>query len=225
MDTTKQCANCKDAVYCSKDCQKKHWSKHKPNCIRSDHSIHGLFRLCFEDLLPVSGSTIARDYGFDNVRENHGDVLWGISSTPAMAENILLALYKCIKSDVCCLEMGESHLVFSSIGASRKMIVEALENNKLDDLIHLFIKNVFSRHGPGSAQYCFGWIWIVWWLAPLELRVSRGSRSRKWDERSITNTMEVQNQGTVAVRQYKKRQPFHFRSRSFQASRSFLLEG
>ena len=159
METTKQCSNCKDAVYCSKDCQKKHWSKHKPNCIRSDHSIHGLFRLCFEDLLPVSGSTIARDYGFDNVRENHGDVLWGISSTPAMAENILLALYKCIKSDVCCLEMGESHLVFSSIGASRKMIAEALENNKLDDLIHLFIKNVFSRHGPGSPQYCFGWIW------------------------------------------------------------------
>ena len=159
METTKQCANCQHAAYCSKDCQKKHWSKHKPNCIRSDHSIHGLFRLCFEDLLPVSGSTIARDYGFDNVRENHGDVLWGISSTPAMAENILLALYKCIKSDVCCLEMGESHLVFSSIGASRKMIVEALENNKLDDLIHLFIKNVFSRHGPGSPHYCFGWIW------------------------------------------------------------------
>ncbi|CAH3123530.1 unnamed protein product, partial [Porites lobata] len=114
METTKQCANCQHAAYCSKDCQKKHWSKHKPNCIRSDHSIHGLFRLCFEDLLP---------------------------------------------SDVCCLEMGESHLVFSSIGASRKMIVEALENNKLDDLIHLFIKNVFSRHGPGSPHYCFGWIW------------------------------------------------------------------
>ena len=159
METTKQCANCQHAVYCSKDCQKKHWSKHKPNCIRSDHSIHGLFRLCFEDLLPVSGSTVARDYGFDNVRENHEDVLWGTSSTPAMAENILLALYKCIKRDVCCLEMGESHLVFSSIGASRKMIVEALENNKLDDLIHLFIKNVFSRHGPGSPQYCVGWIW------------------------------------------------------------------
>ena len=159
METTKQCANCQHAVYCSKDCQKKHWSKHKPNCIRSDHSIRGLFRLCFEDLLPVSGSTVARDYGFDNVRENHEDVLWGTSSTPAMAENILLALYKCIKRDVCCLEMGESHLVFSSIGASRKMIVEALENNKLDDLIHLFIKNVFSRHGPGSPQYCVGWIW------------------------------------------------------------------
>ena len=59
-----------------------------------------------------------------------------------------------------CLETpGESRLVFSSIGASKKMIVEAMENNKLDDFIHLYIKNVFSRHGPNSPQYCFGWIW------------------------------------------------------------------
>ena len=191
METTKQCSNCKDAVYCSKDCQKKHWSKHKPNCIRSDHSIHGLFRLCFEDLLPVCGSTVARDYGFDNVRENHGDVLWGISSTPSMAENILLALYKCIKRDVCCLEMGESHLVFSSIGASRKMIAEALENNKLDDLIHLFIKNVFSRHGPGSPQYCFGWIWNRLVIGPTRTEGLTQQQIQEMRQQNETSTMEA----------------------------------
>ena len=160
MTTTKQCANCRHAVYCSKDCQKKHWSKHKPNCVRSDHSIHGLFDCCSSDFLPDPGSTVARDYGFDNVRVNHGDVLWGISSTPCLAENILIGLYQFIRRDVVCLETpGESRLVFSSIGASKKMIVEAMENNKLDDFIHLYIKNVFSRHGPHSPQYCFGWIW------------------------------------------------------------------
>ena len=75
MTTTKQCANCRHAVYCSKDCQKKHWSKHKPNCVRSDHSIHGLFDFCSSDFLPDPGSTVARDYGFDNVRVNHGETL------------------------------------------------------------------------------------------------------------------------------------------------------
>lgn len=88
MTTTKQCANCRHAVYCSKDCQKKHWSKHKPNCVRSDHSIHGLFDYCSSDFLPNPGSTVARDYEFDNVRVNHRDVLWGISSSPCLAENI-----------------------------------------------------------------------------------------------------------------------------------------
>jgi hypothetical protein len=27
-----QCGGCKEAQYCSRDCQTKHWSEHKPAC-------------------------------------------------------------------------------------------------------------------------------------------------------------------------------------------------
>jgi hypothetical protein len=30
-----QCSRCKLVQYCSKECQKKHWSKHKANCVRA----------------------------------------------------------------------------------------------------------------------------------------------------------------------------------------------
>lgn len=31
-DCTKRCAKCKEVYYCSDQCQKKHWSAHKPQC-------------------------------------------------------------------------------------------------------------------------------------------------------------------------------------------------
>ena len=112
---TKRCTGCHQAFYCSKTCQKNHWSKHKENCIRADSSIHELFKVCARDVFPDPGSTVARDYGFDNVRVNHGDVLWG-DLRPMMAETILLGVFQLITKDVGNLELGDTMYVFNSIG-------------------------------------------------------------------------------------------------------------
>ena len=32
QSTTMQCTNCLDAAYCSVECQRKHWARHKRNC-------------------------------------------------------------------------------------------------------------------------------------------------------------------------------------------------
>lgn len=157
---TKRCSGCRVALYCSKTCQKNHWSKHKANCIRADSSIHELEKVCGMDVVPEPGSTVARDYGFDNVRDNHGDVLWGDSTLcfePMTAETLLLGVFQLIINDVGNLELGD--IVYNSIGASKKMIVEAYEKNELDDFFHRFIRNVLSRHGQKSHRYFFAWIW------------------------------------------------------------------
>jgi len=153
-----QCSRCKRAYYCSKACQKGHWERHKPNCLPPESSVHALFSACFNDLLPVPAN-VARDYGFDNMRIYHGDVLWGESSTPLSAEQILLGLYQRIKKDVDSFEMHETRFTYNSIGASKKMIVEAYKRNALDEFIHRYISNVFSLYGHQSPQYCLGWVW------------------------------------------------------------------
>ena len=76
-----------------------------------------------------------------------------------MAETILLGVFQLITKDVGNLELGDTMYVFNSIGVSKKMIVKACEKNELDDFIHRYLRNVFSRHGQGSPQYFFAWIW------------------------------------------------------------------
>ena len=155
-----RCAGCQQAYYCSKECQTSRWKKHKPNCYPPGSSIQRLFKACFDDLLPVP-PTVAREYGFDNMRLYHGDVLWGASSTPLSAEQILLSLFQMIRGDVC-LEEQVVGRPRSSIRPSMKMIVEAYENNSLDDFIHRFIRNVLGRYGsagPQFCQYCLAWVW------------------------------------------------------------------
>ena len=169
-----QCSRCKRAYYCSKACQKGHWERHKPNCLPPESSVHELFSLCFDDLLPVPGTTVARDYGFDNMRIYHRDVVWGESPTLASAENILIGLFQCIKRDVQSFEMRETRYTLSSIGASKKMIVEAYERNALDEFIHRYIRNVFSLYGHQSPHYCFAWL-----LAPHVHKDLQRSRCRK----------------------------------------------
>ncbi|XP_028518774.1 uncharacterized protein LOC114576395 [Exaiptasia diaphana] len=154
---TKRCTGCQQASYCSKTCQRTHWHKHKENCIQADSSVHELSKVCLWDIFPARWSAVSRDYGFDNVRIFHQDVLW--SSENMTAETILLGTFQLIIKDVGNLEFGDTIYVFNAIDASKKMIVKAVENNELDDFIHRYIRNVLSRHGKASPKYLFGWIW------------------------------------------------------------------
>ena len=125
----KRCSGCQQAFYCSKKCQTSHWKKHKPNCFPPGSSIRQLFQACIDDLLPVP-PTVGREYGFDNMRLYHGDVLWGESSPPFQlsAEQILLGVLRMIQTDVF-LEEEVGARPCSSISPTMKMIVEAYENN------------------------------------------------------------------------------------------------
>lgn len=117
--------------------------------------MHELFKICMSDIFPSYRSAVACDYGFNNVRKNYGDVLCENMN----AETILLGTLQLIIKDAGNLELGDTGYVFNSIDVSKKMLVEAVENNKLDDFIHRYIQNVFSRHGAASPKYFFGWIW------------------------------------------------------------------
>ena len=156
----KRCSGCQQAFYCSKKCQTSHWKKHKANCFPPGSSIRQLFQACIDDLLPVR-PTVGREYGFDNMRLYHGDVLWGESSPPFQlsAEQILLGVLRMIQTDVF-LEEEVGARPCSSISPTMKMIVEAYENNSLDDFIHRFIRNVLGRYRSANPQfYCLGWVW------------------------------------------------------------------
>ena len=87
---TKRCAACHHAHYCSKTCQKRHWKKHKPNCIQPDSSLHELFDACAMDLFPSARA--AHDYGFDNVKLYHGDSVLPGDSRGLTPEHVLLGL-------------------------------------------------------------------------------------------------------------------------------------
>ena len=187
---TKRCTGCHQAFYCSKTCQKNHWSKHKENCIRADSSIHELFKVCARDVFPDPGSTVARDYGFDNVRVNHGDVLWG-DFRPMMAETILLGVFQLITKDVgilnwviqCTYSIRSAYQRRWSSKRVKKMNWMTLSTATFETCSVDTVKEAHSTFLRGYGT--------VWWLAPLKLRVSRSSRFRKWDNRSITSTMEA----------------------------------
>ena len=49
--------------------QRRHWKKHKPNCIPPDSSLHELFDACAVDLWPSAPAAL--DYGFVNVELYH----------------------------------------------------------------------------------------------------------------------------------------------------------
>ena len=132
----KRCSRCQHAFYCSKSCQKRHWKRHKPNCIPPDSSLHELNSACWKDLFP--GPFAARDYGFDNLRSYHGDVLLANGLT---AEHILLGLYQIIMRDIGNIHRpGPFCQVLSSINVSLKMLLDAYENNNWMNLFSVLLK-------------------------------------------------------------------------------------
>ena len=152
----KRCSRCQHAFYCSKSCQKRHWNRHKPNCLPPDSSLHELNSACWKDLF--AGPLAARDYGFDNLRSYHGDVLLVNGLT---AEHILLGLYQIIRRDIENIHRPMPGCqVLSSIEVSLKMLLDAYENNKLDDFIQRFIKSVYDNCGDSlnEGNYCSLWL-------------------------------------------------------------------
>ena len=160
---TKRCAACQHAHYCSKTCQKRHWKKHKPNCIPPDSSLHELFDACAMDLWPSAPAAL--DYGFVNVELYHGDSVLPGDSDGLTPGHVLLGLYQIITRDIKQDELpnvGEflsDVPVYNSIGASKKMMLEAYEKNSLDEFLHRYIGNVTERlrdHLPPNC-YVFRW--------------------------------------------------------------------
>ena len=168
----KRCAGCQHAYYCSKTYQKRHWRKHKPNCIPPESSLHELFRACLVDEWPSPSAS--REYGFDNVRLYHGDLRLPFEGFPEAltAGNILLGVYEFITVDICndeCPGYGTVP-VYNSIGASKKMMLEAYENNALDEFIHRYINSARNHLTPQS--YCTQWIQNKLVIGPTRLSLS-----------------------------------------------------
>ena len=160
---TKRCAACHHAHYCSKTCQKRHWKKHKPNCIPPESSLHELFDACAKDLFPSAPA--AYDYGFDNVKLYHGDSVLPGHSDGLSPKHVLLGLYQIITKDIGNDELpnvGEflsDTPVYNSIGASKKMMLEAFEKNSLDDFLHRYIRSVIEELGDQLPRDCYVFLW------------------------------------------------------------------
>ena len=149
----KRCAACKQVCYCSKDWQKKHWKKHKPNCIDARWSLYNLFEACLQNVFPALPTMV--DYGFVNIQKYYGHELLGQSNrTP---DQILLGLFQIITRDIECLEDGETRHVFSSTDISKKKLLVAYEGNALDDFIYRYISNVFELFEGKDRETFWGY--------------------------------------------------------------------
>jgi len=57
----KYCSSCRSAYYCSRNCQKKHWKIHKPNCIKVDERNknlerdYGVLKFIQQKIIPGGG--------------------------------------------------------------------------------------------------------------------------------------------------------------------------
>ena len=158
-----KCSGCRQAFYCSKACQRKHWKKHKPNCgILSMSSLHNLVDACRMNSSPIP--SVRCDYGFDNMCLFHSDV--------PSAEIILLGVYQMIVREIYNQELDNTDCVLSSIGVSKRVILDAYEANALDQVIQRFIRNVIDRHGDRSPRCCFEWLQNKLIVGPTRLLLS-----------------------------------------------------
>lgn len=108
------------------------------------------------DVFPIP--SVRCDYGFDNIEFYHGDV---VSPEGLSAETILLGLYQVIWKDIGNDEYdgGAHYPVLNSIGASKRMILEAYERNALDEFLHRYINSVIARFGDSrTPPYCIAWL-------------------------------------------------------------------
>ena len=168
----KRCSKCKQANYCSVECQSKHWLRHKPNCVPSDSSLHQLFTACTMDLFPDHPASF--DYGFYNVEKYHNDFQTDDGYT---AGQILLGLFQCIRREVGCSEFpGAGFPALNTFGASKKMIVKAYKTNGLDDFLHRYIRNVVDNYGKQSPGYCFMWLKNKLVIGPTQLTLDKMER-------------------------------------------------
>lgn len=166
----RRCTRCLHVTYCSRECQTQHWSRHRENCIPSQFSLSALFDACRMDVFPIPA--VRCDYGFDNMQLFHGDVMTpkGLS-----AETILLGLYQVIWKDIGNDEYdgGAHYPVLNSIGASKRMILEAYERNALDEFLHKYINSVLARVGErGTPHYCIAWLQNKLVIGPTRLLLS-----------------------------------------------------
>ena len=183
---TQRCAGCRNAFYCSKSCQRKHWKKHKPNCILPMSSLHDLFDACRMDVMPIPA--VRCDYGFSNVCVYHGNV-------PSV-ESILLGVYEAIVRDIYNLELAETTaLILSSFRPSKRMILDAYERNALDEFIQRFVRDVVDRHGDRSPGYCIQWLQNKLIVGPTKLLLS--------DEVGITPQQEANIRNDIYNKYYK----------------------
>ena len=158
-----KCSGCRQAFYCSKACQRKHWKKHKPNCgILSMSSLHDLVDACRMNTSPIP--PVRCDYGFDNMSLFHSDV--------PSAEIILFGVYQMIVREIYNQELDNTDCVLSSIGVSKRVILDAYEANALDQVIQRFIRNVIDRHGDRSPRCCFEWLQNKLIVGPTRLLLS-----------------------------------------------------
>ncbi len=188
---SRRCTACLHVTYCSKACQAKHWSKHKPNCIPSQSSLHDLFDACRMDVFPIP--SVRCDYGFDNMQLFHGDL---ISPEGMSAETILLGLYQVIWKDIGNDEYdgGAYYPVLNTIGASKRMILEAYERNALDEFLHRYINSILARFPSCTPGYCKIWLQNKLVIGPTRLLLS--------DEVGLTHAQVVRMRNEIYQKYY-----------------------
>lgn len=106
------------------------------------------------------------------------------------AETILLGLYQVIWKDIGNDEYdgGADYPVLNSIGASKRMILEAYERNALDEFLHKYINSVLARFGSsGTPAYCIAWLQNKLVIGPTRLLVSDDVSLKGAQIRSMRN--------------------------------------
>eukprot|EP00111_Clytia_hemisphaerica_P013715 TCONS_00040347-protein len=151
-DSSFKCSKCKLANYCSKECQTRHWSKHKGNCVLPTTHVANLSRACILDLLPSHAvqqgymdSNIGNVFGFKEVQPDYPNIDISLNSNAI----VLFGIYQQIlKYEI---YAGDDPYVTSICSKlyTKKKLQKAYEQNKLDKFFHEYLddaKEKLSRY-------------------------------------------------------------------------------